>query len=74
MNMQTKNLRFDLTIEETNLVLEALGHLPFVRVFGLIAKLQDVARDQVGGDARATGVEDVINRTNGATHAEASLA
>ena len=47
MNMQNPNLNFELTIEETNLVLEALGQLPFVRVFNLIGKLQDAARGQV---------------------------
>ena len=45
--MQNTKLHFELTIEETNLVLEALGQLPFVRVFNLIGRLQEAARGQV---------------------------
>lgn len=49
--MQEINLR--VTIEEANLILEALGNLPFVKVFGLIAKVQEQARDQLGTQAPA---------------------
>jgi hypothetical protein len=45
-----KDISLTLTIEETNLVLEALGNLPFVRVFALIGKIQEQARQQLSDD------------------------
>ena len=36
-----------LTLEETNLVLEALGEMSFVRVHQLIAKIQQQAQSQL---------------------------
>lgn len=42
-----QDLEFKLTLEETNLILEALGQMPFVRVHQLIAKLQQQARAQL---------------------------
>lgn len=44
--MEKINLR--LTIEETNMVLEALGNLPFSRVYNLIGKIQEQAEQQIG--------------------------
>ena len=41
-----KTIKFEISIEEANLILEALGQLPFVRVFSLIGKLQEQARAQ----------------------------
>ena len=35
------------SLEETNLLLEALGQLPFARVYALIAKLQAQAQAQL---------------------------
>jgi hypothetical protein len=48
------NIKLNLTIEETNLVLEALGNLPFVRVFELVNKIQAQAQQQFNqnGEAR----------------------
>lgn len=40
-------LQIDLTVEETNLVLEALGGLPFIRVAPLIASIQAQAQEQL---------------------------
>jgi hypothetical protein len=40
-------LKLELDIEETNLILEALGQLPFVRVYKLIARIQEQAREQM---------------------------
>ncbi|MEU9242404.1 hypothetical protein [Streptomyces shenzhenensis] len=36
-----------LGLDETNLVLEALGQLPFARVYQLIAAIQDQAHKQL---------------------------
>jgi hypothetical protein len=41
------NLTLDLDIDETNLVLEALGQLPFVRVYRLISRIQQQAQQQI---------------------------
>jgi hypothetical protein len=43
--MQEITLR--LAVEEVNLVLEALGNLPFARVFELVAKVQGQASEQI---------------------------
>jgi hypothetical protein len=42
-----KEVQFNLTIEEANLVLGALGNLPFNQVSGLIAKLHAQANKQM---------------------------
>lgn len=40
-------IALSLTLAETNLILEALGNLPFVRVFQLVGKIQQQAETQV---------------------------
>lgn len=40
-------LQIDLTVEEANLVLEALGQLPYQRVAALIASIQQQAQQQL---------------------------
>ena len=40
-------LKLKVTLEEANLVLEGLGHLPFAKVYGLVAKLQAQANRQL---------------------------
>jgi hypothetical protein len=42
-----KTIQFDLTIDDANLVLEALGTLPFARVYSLIGRIQEHARRQL---------------------------
>jgi len=58
--MNGNSLRLDLSLEDANLILDALGQLPFVRVYRLIAQIQEQARNQLvagessgrpGGDA-----------------------
>ena len=46
-----KNIQLDLTIEETNLILEALGALPFAQVYALIGRIQERARKQIEDQA-----------------------
>lgn len=47
-------LTLDLAVEDINLILETLGQLPFVRVYGLIGRIQDQARAQItAGRCRA---------------------
>lgn len=43
--MQSLNLK--MSIEETNLILEALGQMPFVKVHQLIASIQQQASEQL---------------------------
>ena len=45
-----KDISLTLTIEEANLILEALGNLPFARVFALIGKIQEQARQQLSDE------------------------
>jgi hypothetical protein len=42
-----KPIKLELSIDETNLILEALGQLPFARVFTLIGRIQEQARAQL---------------------------
>jgi hypothetical protein len=48
--MKTVNLQ--LSIEEANLILEALGNLPFSRVYALVAKIQEQASQQLRNDGQ----------------------
>ncbi len=40
-------LTLSLTTEETNLVLEGLGNLPFAKVYALVSKIQAQASEQL---------------------------
>lgn len=52
-----KELTFKLTIDEANLVLEALGTMPFKTVFALVGKIQTQAGEQLNenGQQQKTG-------------------
>ena len=50
-----KDISLTLTIDETNLVLEALGNLPFTRVFAVIGKIQEQARQQLHDETPTAG-------------------
>ena len=39
-------MKFDLTIEEANIVLAALGRMPYESVWQVVAKIQEQAKDQ----------------------------
>ena len=43
-----KEIELKLSVEEANLILEALGNLPFSRVYGLIGNIQRQAQAQLG--------------------------
>lgn len=49
--MQT--IKLNLTLEELNTALEALGHMPYVRVYQLIAKIQQQTAPQLAGNQGA---------------------
>jgi hypothetical protein len=42
-----QEIKLSLEIDEVNLVLEALGHLPFARVYALVGKVQEQAARQL---------------------------
>lgn len=46
-----QEIEIKITIEEANLILEALGDLPFARVYALIAKLQTQATQQLNHES-----------------------
>jgi hypothetical protein len=45
--VQTKTVKLDLTVEEVNLVLEALGELPAKKSTALINKIMLIANEQL---------------------------
>jgi hypothetical protein len=53
------SLRLDLSLEEANLVLEALGQLPYTRVHALVAKIHQQAVSQLepGDESARPGPE-----------------
>ena len=42
-----KEINLQVSIDEANLILEALGNLPFARVYTLIGKIQEQAGEQL---------------------------
>jgi hypothetical protein len=48
-----KELHLTVTVDEANLILKGLGHLPFAKVWALVAKVQEQARAQMNGQAAA---------------------
>ena len=44
-----KDITLQITVDEANVILEALGNLPFVKVYRLIGKLQEQAGQQLDG-------------------------
>lgn len=45
----SQEVKLTLSIDEANLVLEGLGHIPFARVYTLVNKLQAQASQQLNG-------------------------
>ncbi|BDS13745.1 hypothetical protein [Aureispira anguillae] len=44
--MKDKNIQLDLSFEEVNIILKALGQLPFNEVYDIIGKIHDQANKQ----------------------------
>ena len=53
-----KELKLQLTVDETNLILEALGTLPFSKVYTLIGKIQEQAGQQLGSASAPVSPEE----------------
>ena len=62
-----QKLQFNLTLDETKLILEALGEMPFVRVHQLIAKMQQQAETQSQTTQDTTSADDVFSWIDTAT-------
>ena len=44
-----KEIDLRVTVDEGNIILEALGRKPFAKVYSLIGKIQEQAREQLEG-------------------------
>ena len=42
-----ETINFQLTVEEANTIINALGRLPYIEVYDLIAKMQQQAKKQI---------------------------
>lgn len=51
-------LQLNLSIDEVNTVLEALGQLPYSRVYQLIGNIQQQAQGQLQDERRRPNAED----------------
>ena len=47
-------IKLELTLEEINNILSALGNAPYAQVFNIIAKLKDQASPQIQGNSAPT--------------------
>ncbi|MEB3265925.1 MAG: hypothetical protein VKN13_04850 [Cyanobacteriota bacterium] len=55
--MTEPTIQFELSIDDVNLILDALGDRPFKTVFALVARLQTQARSQlVDGQLSSEGL------------------
>ena len=56
-----KEINLTVNIDEANLILEALGNLPFVKVFALIGKIQEQSSQQINKENQLTEVNQSEN-------------
>ena len=61
-----KEIDLQVSVDEANLILEALGNLPFVKVYTLIAKIQQQANQQISVAERP---DDAANGLSRESHA-----
>ena len=59
-----KTITFELTVDQTNIVLESLSRMPYQAVAGLIAELQKQAASQIQSQAESTVNMPMPNNTN----------
>ena len=59
-----KTITFELTVDQTNIVLESLYKMPYQAVVGLIAELQKQAASQIQSQAESTVNMPMPNNTN----------
>lgn len=47
-------MKLELTVEEINLILQALGNAPYAQVFELVGKIQQQAQAQINAPKQET--------------------
>jgi len=52
-----KEVKISLTFEEVNIVLKALGNLPFNQVYEIIGKIHEQANQQIVGEKKTFGID-----------------
>jgi hypothetical protein len=60
MSFQQKkgdSMKLDLTIAEVNVIMQALGNMPYAQVFELIHKIREQAQPQVAAPAPEENVQ-----------------
>lgn len=54
-------IALQLTLDDVNLILEGIGALPFARVFGLVARIQGQAAEQLKAAAAPAAAAAAVN-------------
>jgi len=49
------NIKLEITIDEANVILEALGGMPFAKVYALVGKIQEQAKQQMNASSQEKG-------------------
>ena len=49
------NIKLEVTIDEANVILEALGGMPFAKVYALVGKIQEQAKQQMNASSQEKG-------------------
>lgn len=57
-----KEVNLKLTLEETNVILSALGNLPYIQVQSLIPKIQAQAEQQLNGSHQETSAKAITKK------------
>ena len=60
-----KELTFKLTVDETNLILNGLGNLPYSQTYSLISKIHEQAAIQLEEQEGAAGLQTPQEATAG---------
>ena len=63
--MTPSGITLSLTLPQTNLILEALGQLPYVRSYELIAAIHEQAQRQLAPPAGPAEPRNVVNLVTG---------
>ncbi|EAY31813.1 hypothetical protein [Microscilla marina] len=68
-NVSNQEIQLNVSIEEANVLLEALGEMPFKKVFGLVGKIQQQASSQINPQTpQVNGKEEVKPQNHMAVH------
>ncbi|WP_299459118.1 hypothetical protein [uncultured Microscilla sp.] len=69
-NVSNQEIQLNISVEEANVLLEALGEMPFKKVFGLVGKIQQQASSQINpqGEPQANGKAEVKPQKHMAVH------